>query len=702
MTTQKSRKNPRAPVTLLARYRSPTAFEYVEERCYDLSSGGMFIESNTPAPAGTLIKLECDVNQGAGTLRGVARVVWLREQEGDGQPRGMGVKFLKLEPGSRELIMELLGERASLPPAESIPPSRRSWAGSVAPQSRVSGGPAAGASHAPSRPSMQARPETAARTVSLRPEVDASELSEVASARPRSAAPEPAATQASSAPNEALSSASSIDAAVSAMAAASAEVSAPATQPTEPAPLVPVTKATIAGIGPEPAAATTHAAQHDHRPHAHELRERLARRAAAQRAAAAAGAQAATPAVEEHAATPTAAAAVVASAAPAATSAAAPQPTATDAKQGWTEPARALEPATPATAARAPAAAAATSAAASVPTEPAQAATDERRAFALKGDVPVEEMAKGRGVIYLGLIAACVALILVLQMRKPPAPETAAPIATAPEPAVVAAPVQLPPVVEPAPAAAPQPVDAPTAAAAPYVLDVSTTPEGATVTVGNQSGTTPAKLALGVLEAPITVRVHKDGFEPATVELDLAGFALKDGEHRRSVALSLTASAPPPTPPKVAAAKPEPPPKAPAAKPSASSRPRREPAAQPKPAEPVAAEPAAPAPTPAPAAPTQTPLEIATACLAAGDNICVLRALEGKANGPRELEMVVETHRAMGNGTKAEQLMQSYVEKYPTERRAMTYKRLLDRKLGTSAAPAAGSAPAPAEPAPAP
>ena len=106
MSTPKSRKNPRAPVTLLARYRSPTAFEYVEERCSDLSSGGMFIESGAPAPAGTLIKLECDVNEGAGTLRGVARVVWLREQESDGQPPGMGVKFLKLEPGSRELILE--------------------------------------------------------------------------------------------------------------------------------------------------------------------------------------------------------------------------------------------------------------------------------------------------------------------------------------------------------------------------------------------------------------------------------------------------------------------------------------------------------------------------------------------------------------------------------------------------------------------
>ena len=100
----KSRKSPRAQVSLVARYRSPTAFEFVHEECFDLSAGGMFIKSRAPAPSGTLLKLECDVDGGTAKIRGVARVVWLREQESDGHPAGMGVKFVKLDPGGREVI----------------------------------------------------------------------------------------------------------------------------------------------------------------------------------------------------------------------------------------------------------------------------------------------------------------------------------------------------------------------------------------------------------------------------------------------------------------------------------------------------------------------------------------------------------------------------------------------------------------------
>ena len=131
---KKSRKSPRAQVSLVARYRSPTAFEFVQEECFDLSLGGMFIRSPAPAPAGTLIKLECDVNGATGTIRGVARVVWLREHSSDGQPAGMGVKFVKLEPGAREVIagiLEQLGAEIATtatrarPPA---PPARRSAA----------------------------------------------------------------------------------------------------------------------------------------------------------------------------------------------------------------------------------------------------------------------------------------------------------------------------------------------------------------------------------------------------------------------------------------------------------------------------------------------------------------------------------------------------------------------------------------------
>ena len=119
---RRNRKNERALISLVARYRSPTAFEFVQEECYDLSVGGMFIKSEQPAPPGTLLKLECDVDGGQQVIRAVARVVWQREQEDNGEPAGMGVKFVKVEAGGREVIdglVERSGPRESLPPPEA-------------------------------------------------------------------------------------------------------------------------------------------------------------------------------------------------------------------------------------------------------------------------------------------------------------------------------------------------------------------------------------------------------------------------------------------------------------------------------------------------------------------------------------------------------------------------------------------------------
>jgi hypothetical protein len=104
----------RAVVSLVARYRSPTTFEYANESCSDVSIGGMFILSAAPAPAGTLLKLECETDSGntESKIRGVARVVWLRRESSEHGPSGMGVKFVKLEAGSRELIEEIVARLA--------------------------------------------------------------------------------------------------------------------------------------------------------------------------------------------------------------------------------------------------------------------------------------------------------------------------------------------------------------------------------------------------------------------------------------------------------------------------------------------------------------------------------------------------------------------------------------------------------------
>jgi hypothetical protein len=122
------------------------------------------------------------------------------------------------------------------------------------------------------------------------------------------------------------------------------------------------------------------------------------------------------------------------------------------------------------------------------------------------------------------------------------------------------------------------------------------------------------------------------------------------------------------------------------------------------PAAPAPAAAVVPAPTPAPAAapkpkaepepeekpaeaPKQRPIDAAMACLGTGDNACVVKALEGKAKSAQELELLIETYRAMGNAAKAEKYMEVYVDKHPGERRAAAYRRLLEHQQAEGAAP---------------
>jgi pSer/pThr/pTyr-binding forkhead associated (FHA) protein len=81
----------------------------------------------------------------------------------------------------------------------------------------------------------------------------------------------------------------------------------------------------------------------------------------------------------------------------------------------------------------------------------------------------------------------------------------------------------------------------------------------------------------------------------------------------------------------------------------------------------------------APAGNEKPPIEVASACLARGDNACVVRALQGKAQSAQELGLLIETYRAMGNTAQAHKHMAMYVQRFPTARRAETYRIMLER-----------------------
>ncbi|MFI5307357.1 MAG: FHA domain-containing protein [Polyangiales bacterium] len=85
-------------------------------------------------------------------------------------------------------------------------------------------------------------------------------------------------------------------------------------------------------------------------------------------------------------------------------------------------------------------------------------------------------------------------------------------------------------------------------------------------------------------------------------------------------------------------------------------------------------------PAPAPHASERSPMDAASACLARGDNACVIRALNGKAQSAQELGLLIETYRAVGDSAQAFHNMATYVQRFPTARRAEAYRQMLERQ----------------------
>jgi uncharacterized protein (TIGR02266 family) len=108
--TQDTRKDRRVKiVSLNVRYKSATVDEFIENHSYDVSKGGIFIKTSNPFPPGTLLKFEIRLAGDQAVIAGVGRVVWKRDASGasSDRPAGMGVKFIKLDDSSKQIIDKL-------------------------------------------------------------------------------------------------------------------------------------------------------------------------------------------------------------------------------------------------------------------------------------------------------------------------------------------------------------------------------------------------------------------------------------------------------------------------------------------------------------------------------------------------------------------------------------------------------------------
>jgi type IV pilus assembly protein PilZ len=100
------REHERVAVCLEVDYRSDDTFLFAY--ITDMSAMGIFIQTMTPKPAGTLLNLRFRTKDGK-RLDVHGRVIWINQPRGaDSINPGMGVQFVDLTAGEREQIMAMV------------------------------------------------------------------------------------------------------------------------------------------------------------------------------------------------------------------------------------------------------------------------------------------------------------------------------------------------------------------------------------------------------------------------------------------------------------------------------------------------------------------------------------------------------------------------------------------------------------------
>ena len=129
----------RVPVNLLVRVKYQSVRDFMEHFATNISRGGMFLQSRKPYPRGTSITFELRLKNDKVVLKGEGQVAWTREPETTRPPKspGMGVKFVRLDDASRQLVDKIVklreaqkarqaAARAAKAPEKTSPPRRPS------------------------------------------------------------------------------------------------------------------------------------------------------------------------------------------------------------------------------------------------------------------------------------------------------------------------------------------------------------------------------------------------------------------------------------------------------------------------------------------------------------------------------------------------------------------------------------------------
>jgi uncharacterized protein (TIGR02266 family) len=153
---------------------------FISEYVANVSPGGIFIRTTAPEPPGQILEFEFRLGDGFELIKGRGEVVWARgSDQGPDLPAGMGVRFLQLSPGSKELIYKIvddyiqgggtpfdlvdLGEPPAPAPPSAPPTPRPAQAAPAAPAQGPAALPPSPGASGPSSPAAAPAPLTPAR-----------------------------------------------------------------------------------------------------------------------------------------------------------------------------------------------------------------------------------------------------------------------------------------------------------------------------------------------------------------------------------------------------------------------------------------------------------------------------------------------------------------------------------------------------------
>ncbi len=80
----------------------------------DIGRGGLFLRTDSPLAVGKRLSIEIRVAGEVAGWSALGRVVWVRPPNGQGQPAGMGIRFIDTSDGANDAIDRLVQARAEV------------------------------------------------------------------------------------------------------------------------------------------------------------------------------------------------------------------------------------------------------------------------------------------------------------------------------------------------------------------------------------------------------------------------------------------------------------------------------------------------------------------------------------------------------------------------------------------------------------